>query len=58
LVPYILCIVHLNEDFYMFSELVECSPEEAAVGMPVEVVFEDAGHDFVLPKFRPHADGR
>jgi len=28
-------------------------PEEAKVGMPVEVVFEDASPDITLYKFKP-----
>ena len=52
-VPYILAIVHLEEDFYMFSEIVDCDPDEVSVGMSVEVTFERVGETVVLPKFRP-----
>ena len=36
------------------TNIVGCDPDEVTIGMPVEVVFEDAGEDDVfLPLFRP-----
>jgi uncharacterized protein len=39
--PYIVCIVHLDEGPMMLSDLVNIDPENARVGMPVVVAFED-----------------
>jgi len=51
--PYILAIVRLDEDFYMFTQIVDCSPEQVQVEMPIEVMFDQVTADLVLPKFRP-----
>lgn len=51
--PYILGIVQLEEDFYMFTEIVECSAEQVKIDMAVQVVFHPISSDTVLPKFRP-----
>ena len=39
----------------LVSELVECSPEDVTVGMPVEVVWEDVTDEVTLPLFKPAA---
>ena len=51
--PYILAIVRLDEDYYMFTEIVNCSAEEVQVEMPVEVTFDSVAPEVILPKFRP-----
>jgi uncharacterized OB-fold protein len=37
----------------MISNLVEVEPEAIAIGMPVEVVWEDMSPDLAIPRFRP-----
>ena len=37
----------------MMSSLVHCTPEDACIGMAVEVVFERWSEEITLPKFRP-----
>jgi hypothetical protein len=37
----------------MVSNLVDAETEEVAVGLPVEVVWEDMGPELALPRFRP-----
>ncbi len=37
----------------MVSNLVDAEPEEVAVGLPVDVVWEDMGPELALPRFRP-----
>ena len=32
---------------------MECEPEEVAIGMQVEVIFDHVTPDIALPKFRP-----
>jgi uncharacterized protein len=51
--PYIMAWVELDEGVKMLSNLVECRPEEAKIGMPVEVVYEDVTPQVTLAKFRP-----
>lgn len=54
-VPYAVVVVELEEGGRMLSNVVGCPVGEIAVGMPVEVVFEDVTPDVTLPKFRPRA---
>ena len=53
--PYVLVVVDLEEQpgLRFVSELVQCSPEEVSVGMPVEVVWEDVTEEVTLPLFKP-----
>lgn len=53
-VPYVVVLVELAEQtgLKMLTNLVEASPSEVRIGMPVEVTFEDSGRT-VLPQFRP-----
>jgi uncharacterized OB-fold protein len=53
-VPYILAIVAPTEDpeVHVTTRLVRCQPDEVAIGMPVQVTFEDYGQVF-LPVFEP-----
>jgi len=52
-VPYAIVVVELEEGTRMLSNLVDCPTADVAIGMPVEVVFEDVAPDVTLPKFRP-----
>jgi uncharacterized protein len=52
-VPYAVVVIELAEGVRMLSNLVGCPVADIAVGMPVEVVFEDASPEVTLPKFRP-----
>ena len=51
--PWAVVEVELEEGVHLISNLVGCDPEEIEIGMAVEVVFEEATPEFVLPKFRP-----
>ncbi|MDO8361521.1 MAG: OB-fold domain-containing protein [Actinomycetota bacterium] len=53
-VPYVLAIVELDEqrDVRLMTRMVDCAPDQIAVGMPVEVTFQ-AVDDIWLPLFRP-----
>lgn len=53
-VPYPVVVVKLEEGPLVVSNLLDCPRERIAIGMPVEVVFEECG-DVTLPKFRPRA---
>jgi uncharacterized OB-fold protein len=53
-VPYLIAIVELLEqdDLRMPTNIVNCPPDEVAIGMPVRVLFEQQGDVFV-PVFEP-----
>ena len=48
-VPFVLAIVELDEQpgLRLMTNLVECLPEEAEIGMPVEVAFVERGEVFI-----------
>jgi uncharacterized OB-fold protein len=52
-VPYVVALVTLDEGPQMMTNIVGCAPDEIAIGMPVEVVFEDWSETISIPKFRP-----
>ena len=52
-VPYAVVVVELAEGARLISNLLDCPVGEIAIGMPVEVVFEDVTPAVTLPKFRP-----
>jgi uncharacterized OB-fold protein len=51
--PYVLAYVELDEGVRMLTNIVDCAPDAVRIGMPVEVVFEDATATVTLPKFKP-----
>lgn len=54
-VPYVTCLVDLEEGVRMFSNLigVDPTPEAVRCDMQVEAVFEDVTDEVTLVKFRP-----
>jgi uncharacterized OB-fold protein len=55
--PYIVALVELEEGTRLISNLCDVTPEEASIGMPVEVFYADFDDGLVLHQFRP-AGGR
>jgi uncharacterized OB-fold protein len=56
--PYIVALVELEEGIRFVANLVDITPEETTIGMPVVLGFEHHDNDVVLPVFRPAgADG-
>lgn len=55
--PYIVALVDLEEGVRLVSNLIEIAPEDAQIGMPVEVCFTEFDDGFVLHQFRPE-EGR
>ena len=53
---YVIAIVELEEGVHMTANIVDCSPEDVRVGMPVEVTFHDVTPEVTLPQFRPAAE--
>jgi hypothetical protein len=54
-VPYVVALVTLDEGPQMMTNIIGCAPEEVAIGMPVEVTFEDRNETISIPKFRPRS---
>jgi uncharacterized OB-fold protein len=50
--PYAPVVIEMEEGVRLLSQVVGCAPSELAIGMPVEVVFEDVTAEVTLPKFR------
>ena len=51
--PNLIALIELDEGTRLVSNLVGVSPDDVAIGMPVEVVFTRVDPDLVLPLFRP-----
>ena len=56
--PYVIAVIALAEagGVRMISNLVGVRPDEVAVGMPVELVWEDMSAELTIPRFRPRRD--
>ncbi|MFO0997004.1 MAG: Zn-ribbon domain-containing OB-fold protein [Alphaproteobacteria bacterium] len=54
-VPYVVAIVELEEGPRIATQIVDRTPDELRLSMPVEVVFEPMVPGVVLPKFRAAA---
>jgi uncharacterized OB-fold protein len=52
-VPYAIAVVRLDEGPFFHTDIVGCAPSEVAIGLQVEVMFEEAAEGWVLPHFRP-----
>jgi len=50
--PYAPAVIEMEEGVRVLSTVIDCSPAELQIGMPVEVVFEPGASGVVLPKFR------
>ncbi|GEM_PF-39841 len=51
--PYILAMVELKEGIRMTTRIVNCNPDDVAIGMNVEVVFDEVSPECSLPVFQP-----
>lgn len=51
-VPYAPTVVEMEEGVRVLTEIVDCAPEELAIGTPVEVSFEAVTDEITLPKFK------
>lgn len=52
-VPYVLALVELEEGVKMFTNIIECDPQEVTIGMAVEVTFVQANQQVSIPYFKP-----
>jgi uncharacterized protein len=55
--PYVLAYVTLDEGVQMLTNVVGCPVDQVAIGMPVEVTFEDVNEEIAIPRFKPVAIG-
>lgn len=53
--PHIVVLVDLEEGVRLVSNLRDVEPDDAHIGMLVEVFYETSDNDVVLPQFRPRA---
>jgi len=53
--PYISAMVELDEqkDLRIIAIIQGCQPEDAYIGMPVEVTFEDLNPEVTIANFKP-----
>ncbi len=49
--PYVLAIIALEEGPHFMSNVTHCDPYSVAIGMPVEVYFDEVAPEISLPKF-------
>ena len=52
LVPYAPAVIELEEGVRMVSWVTDIKPNELALGIPVEVAFDDVTPEVTLPRFR------
>jgi uncharacterized OB-fold protein len=49
---YVPAVVELAEGPRLMTNIVDCAPQELAVGMPVEIAFRDLTDEWAAPVFR------
>jgi len=55
--PFIIAVIALEDSggVRMISNVVDVEPDELAIGLPVEIVWEDMSEELAIPRFRPTA---
>jgi uncharacterized OB-fold protein len=58
-IPYVVIAVELDgaDGARIVSNLIDIDPSDVAIGMRVDVVWEDMGPALAVPRFRPAAEG-
>jgi uncharacterized OB-fold protein len=56
-VPLAPAVIEMDEGVRLLSAVIDCGTDALAIGMPVEVVFEDVTPEVTLPKFRSRVHG-
>jgi len=53
--PTLVAVIALEDagGVRLISNLVDTSPEDVAIGLPVELVWEDMSDELAIPRFRP-----
>ncbi|MFE4963808.1 Zn-ribbon domain-containing OB-fold protein [Streptomyces sp. NPDC056660] len=52
-VPYVAAVVELAEGPKVMTNIVDCAPEDLAIGMRLEVAYRVIGDEVTAPVFRP-----
>jgi uncharacterized protein len=52
-VPYNIAVVETEEGVRLTSQVVDCPNDRLAIGMALEVTFEQVSDDVAIPRFRP-----
>ena len=50
--PYAPVVIEMEEGVRLVSEMLDCSPDELTIGMPVELAFDHVTPEITLPKFK------
>ena len=50
--PYAAIVVRLDEGVFLVSNLLDCAPDEIAIGMRVELAITEVEPGLLLPLFR------
>lgn len=50
--PYAVAVIEMEEGVRLVSRVIDCSPEELEIGMPVRVAFERISDELTLPVFQ------
>jgi uncharacterized OB-fold protein len=53
--PFVVALVELEEGVRMLGELLDVSPDDVSIGMPVEVALTRIDDELTLPNWRPRA---
>ena len=56
-IPYAAVVIEMEEGVRLVSRLESVALDELAIGLPVEVTFEDVTPEVTLHKFRPLSSG-
>lgn len=53
--PYVVAIVEIAEQpgLRLMTNIVNCPPEDVAIGMPVQVLFDEREDEIFIPLFEP-----
>ena len=50
---YVVAAVKVAEGPHMMTNIINCTPDDVRVGMPVRVVFQKYSDEITLPMFAP-----
>jgi len=57
--PFVVAVIALEDagGVRIISNVVDVEPDAVAIGLPVELVWEDMSADLAIPRFRPVSEG-
>lgn len=50
--PFISAVADMDEGFKMPGQVIDCRPDQVAIGIKIETIFDDVTEDVTLPKFK------